>query len=111
MEEELLTEQEKIQDELNAILRNCVHCKTRKDEELIKKAFRMANEAHKGMRRKSGEPFIMHPLAAARIVAEEIGMGVTSIVSTILHDVVEDTELTIENIENAFGKKVQEGLR
>ncbi|MEX0980754.1 MAG: RelA/SpoT family protein [Bacteroidales bacterium] len=106
MEEQILTEQEKIQDELNAILRNCAHCKTQKDEELIRKAFRMANEAHKGMRRKSGEPFIMHPLATARIVAEEIGMGVTSIVSAILHDVVEDTELSIENIENAFGKKV-----
>ena len=106
MEEEILTEQEKIQDELDAILRNCAHCKTKQDEELIMRAFRMANKAHKGMRRKSGEPFILHPLAVARIVAEEIGMGVTSIVSSILHDVVEDTELTIENIENAFGKKV-----
>ncbi len=66
----------------------------------------MANEAHKGMRRKSGEPYILHPLAVARIVSEEIGMGVTSTVSAILHDVVEDTELTIENIENAFGKKI-----
>lgn len=106
MAEKIYTEEETIQEELNAILKNCGHCKTKKDEELILKAFRMANEAHKGMRRKSGEPFILHPLAVARIVSEEIGMGVTSIVSAILHDVVEDTELTIENIENGFGKKV-----
>lgn len=106
MEEKILKEEEQIQEELQAILKNCTHCKDQKDEQLIMKAFRMANEAHKGMRRKSGEPFIMHPLAVARIVSEEIGMGVTSTISAILHDVVEDTELTIENIENAFGKKV-----
>lgn len=106
MEERILTEEEKIQEELDFIVKNCVQCKEKRDEELILKAFRMANEAHKGMRRKSGEPFIMHPLAVARIVSEEIGMGVTSTISAILHDVVEDTELTIENIENAFGKKV-----
>lgn len=106
MDEKILTEEEQIQEELQAILKNCTHCKSAQDEQLINKAFRMANEAHKGMRRKSGEPFIMHPLAVARIVSEEIGMGVTSTISAILHDVVEDTELTIENIENAFGKKV-----
>lgn len=106
MTEKILTEEERIQVELDAILTNCAHCKNKNDKDLILKAFRMANEAHKGMRRKSGEPFIMHPLAVARIVSEEIGMGVTSTISAILHDVVEDTELTIENIENAFGKKV-----
>lgn len=106
MEEKILKEEEQIQEELQSILKNCSHCKDKQDEQLILKAFRMANEAHKGMRRKSGEPFIMHPLAVARIVSEEIGMGVTSTISAILHDVVEDTELTIENIENAFGKKV-----
>lgn len=106
MGENILTEENRIQHELDAILHNCNHCKSEKDRELILKAFKMANEAHKGMRRKSGDPFIMHPLAVARIVNEEIGMGVTSTVSAILHDVVEDTELTIENIENAFGKKV-----
>ena len=58
MGEQILTEQENIQEELNAILRNCAHCKTQKDEKLILKAFRMANEAHKGMRRKSGDPFM-----------------------------------------------------
>lgn len=101
-----MIEENSIRETLEAILKNCAHCKTQKDKDLIRKAFRMANEAHKGMRRKSGDPFIMHPLAVARIVSEEIGMGVTSVISAILHDVVEDTELTIENIENAFGKKV-----
>ncbi|MDA3821890.1 MAG: RelA/SpoT family protein, partial [Bacteroidales bacterium] len=106
MEEKILTEEELIQAELAAIIENCSYCNDKKKADLIMKAFRMANEAHKDMRRKSGEPFIMHPLAVARIVSEEIGMGVTSTVSAILHDVVEDTELTIENIENAFGKEI-----
>ena len=108
MEQKLVIEEEqaKIKEQLEAIIRNCSHCKGKNDEELIRRAFKMADEAHKGMRRKSGEPFILHPLAVARVVVEEIGLGVTSTVSAILHDVVEDTELTIENIENAFGKNV-----
>ncbi|MCF8346012.1 MAG: RelA/SpoT family protein [Bacteroidales bacterium] len=106
MGEKIITEETRVQEEMEAILQYCAYCKTKKDKDLVMKAFRMANQAHKGMRRKSGEPFIMHPLAVARIVSEEIGMGVTSVISAILHDVVEDTELTIENIENAFGKKV-----
>jgi GTP diphosphokinase / guanosine-3',5'-bis(diphosphate) 3'-diphosphatase len=106
MDEKIIAEETRIQEEIEAILQHCVYCKTKKDKDLVMKAFRMANQAHKGMRRKSGEPFIMHPLAVARIVSEEIGMGVTSVISAILHDVVEDTELSIENIENAFGKKV-----
>lgn len=106
MEEQLLQEEEQIQKELDSIIDNCTHCKNRGDENLIKKAFKMANEAHKGMRRKSGEPYIMHPLAVAKIVSEEIGLGVTSTVCALLHDVVEDTDLTIENIETAFGAKV-----
>lgn len=106
MEEKVLTEERLIQKELDSIIKNCIRCNKENDKRLIIKAFRMANEAHKGMKRKSGEPFIMHPLAVARIVSEEIGMSVTSTVSAILHDVVEDTELTIENIENAFGKKI-----
>jgi GTP diphosphokinase / guanosine-3',5'-bis(diphosphate) 3'-diphosphatase len=106
MEEKILLEEEKIQEELQCIIANCAHCKNQKDENLILKAFKIANEAHKGMRRKSGEPYIMHPLAVARIVSEEIGLGVTSTICAILHDVVEDTDLTIENIETAFSKKV-----
>ncbi|PIF06251.1 MAG: GTP pyrophosphokinase [Draconibacterium sp.] len=74
--------------------------------ERIEKAFRFANAAHDGMRRKSGEPFIIHPIAVAKIVARELGLGATSIVAAILHDVVEDTEYRLSDIENMFGEKV-----
>ncbi|MCK4880346.1 MAG: bifunctional (p)ppGpp synthetase/guanosine-3',5'-bis(diphosphate) 3'-pyrophosphohydrolase, partial [Bacteroidales bacterium] len=106
MEEKVLTEDHKINNLLERLIQNCSYCKSAKDEKLIRKAFKMANEAHKGTRRKSGEPYIIHPLEVAVIVSEEIGLGVTSTVCAILHDVVEDTDLTIENIENAFGKKI-----
>jgi GTP pyrophosphokinase len=76
------------------------------DAKVIKRAFNMSQEAHKNMRRRSGEPYIFHPLAVAQICVEEIGLGTTSIISAILHDVVEDTELEIEDIERHFGKKV-----
>jgi guanosine-3',5'-bis(diphosphate) 3'-pyrophosphohydrolase len=76
------------------------------DAKLIKKAFNTSLEAHKDMRRKSGEPYIYHPLAVAQIAVEEIGLGTTSIVSALLHDVVEDTELEIEDIKRDFGPKV-----
>jgi len=72
----------------------------------IRKAFEVAAEAHQNMRRKCGEPYIIHPLSVARIAAEEIGLGTTSIVCALLHDVVEDTEWTIEDIEREFGSKV-----
>ena len=72
----------------------------------IEKAFRFANAAHDGIRRKSGEPYIIHPIAVAKIVAKEIGLGATSIVAAILHDVVEDTEYRLSDIENMFGVKV-----
>ncbi|NJN27607.1 MAG: bifunctional (p)ppGpp synthetase/guanosine-3',5'-bis(diphosphate) 3'-pyrophosphohydrolase [Cyclobacteriaceae bacterium] len=76
------------------------------DAKIIKKAFKMSQEAHKNMRRRSGEPYIFHPLAVAQICVEEIGLGTTSIISALLHDVVEDTEMEIEDIERHFGKKV-----
>jgi GTP pyrophosphokinase len=76
------------------------------DAKVIKRAFNMSQEAHKNMRRRSGEPYIFHPLSVAQICVEEIGLGTTSIVSALLHDVVEDTELEIEDIERHFGKKV-----
>src|SRR4028118_1411634 len=76
------------------------------DAKLIKKAFYTSMEAHKGMRRKSGEPYIYHPIAVAQIAVEEIGLGTTSIVSALLHDVVEDTELEIEDIKRDFGPKI-----
>ena len=106
MEEKVLTEDLVVNSLLERLIQNCSHCKSVKDENLIRKAFKMANEAHKGTLRKSGEPYIVHPLHVAIIVSEEIGLGVTSTVCAILHDVVEDTDLTIEDIENAFGKKI-----
>jgi GTP diphosphokinase / guanosine-3',5'-bis(diphosphate) 3'-diphosphatase len=76
------------------------------DAKLIKKAFYTSLEAHKEMRRKSGEPYIYHPLAVAQICVEEIGLGTTSIIAALLHDVVEDTEMEIADIEREFGKKI-----
>ena len=80
----------------------------RKKVDIIDRAFRFACEAHKGVRRRSGEPYIMHPIEVARIVSQEIGLGSTSICSALLHDVVEDTEYTVEDIEAQFGKKIAE---
>lgn len=76
------------------------------DAKLIKKAFLIAHEAHKDVRRKSGEPYIYHPLEVAQICVEEIGLGTTSVVCALLHDVVEDTETKLEDIEGQFGAKV-----
>jgi len=78
----------------------------RKKVEIIQKAFDFANEAHSGMRRRSGEPYIMHPIAVATIVSQEIGLGSTSICAALLHDVVEDTDYTIEDIQAQFGNKI-----
>ncbi len=76
------------------------------DRELLRLAFEMAADAHKTMRRKSGEPYILHPIAVARIAAEEIGLGVRSTICALLHDTVEDTDLTLEDIEIAFGPEI-----
>ena len=78
----------------------------RKHTEIIEKAFNFARQAHKGVRRLSGEPYIMHPIAVAQIACEEIGLGSTSICAALLHDVVEDTDYTVEDIENIFGPKI-----
>ena len=80
--------------------------KHRKKVEIITKAFNFAKQAHKGVRRRSGEPYIMHPIAVAKIVCSEIGLGSTSICSALLHDVVEDTDYTVEDISNLFGPKI-----
>ncbi|MDT8309108.1 MAG: HD domain-containing protein, partial [Bacteroidales bacterium] len=76
------------------------------DKRLIRKAFQIAAEAHKGMVRRSGEPYIVHPVEVAIIAAGEIGLGTTSVVCALLHDVVEDTDYTLSDIEGLFGKKV-----
>ncbi len=100
-EEEALIEQE-----FRALLDDYSQTIHRQKVEIITKAFHFAKQAHKGVRRRSGEPYIMHPLAVARIVVKEIGLGSTSICSALLHDVVEDTEYTIEDIRNLFGDKI-----
>ena len=88
-----------------SLLRVCHRSKTRADKARIRKAFELSAEAHKDMRRKSGEPYIYHPIAVAKIAAEEIGLDTTSIVCALLHDTVEDTEITLDDIQNLFGKK------
>jgi GTP pyrophosphokinase len=76
------------------------------DRKLIRTAFEMAAEAHKSMRRKSGEPYILHPLAVANICVEEIGLGVRSTICALLHDTVEDTDITLEDIQREFGSEI-----
>ncbi|HPB89567.1 MAG: bifunctional (p)ppGpp synthetase/guanosine-3',5'-bis(diphosphate) 3'-pyrophosphohydrolase [Bacteroidales bacterium] len=81
-------------------------CANQEEFELVLKAFDFANEAHKGVRRRSGEPYILHPISVARIVVQEIGLGYKSICAALLHDVVEDTNYTVEDIKNHFGQKI-----
>lgn len=102
------TEEEKqfILEEYEDLIAHAIRAKTDTDKELIFKAFNFANHAHMGVRRKSGEPYITHPLAVAKIVSTELGLGAKSIASALLHDVVEDTEYTIEDIEDIFGQKI-----
>lgn len=89
------------------LLRSCEKIATEeRDWDVIKKAFFLAKEAHKGVRRRSGEPYIIHPIAVAKIVVDEIGLGVKSVVAALLHDVVEDTTYTVEEIESMFGAKI-----
>jgi len=103
---EPLTDDELIQQEFDALLVDYSKTSHRQKVEMITKAFNFAKAAHKGIKRRSGEPYIMHPLAVARIVVREIGLGSTSICSALLHDVVEDTDYTVEDIENLFGAKI-----
>ena len=81
-------------------------CRNDEDWDFIKRAFFLAKEAHEGVRRRSGEPYLLHPIAVARIVVDEIGLGVKSVVAALLHDVVEDTEYTVEDMERIFGPKI-----
>ena len=101
-----MNEEALIEQEFQSLLNDYLKTKHRKRVEIITKAFNFANQAHKGIRRRSGEPYIMHPLAVAKIVCNEIGLGSTSICSALLHDVVEDTDYTVEDIENIFGPKI-----
>src|SRR4051812_6418799 len=104
----LNTEQEKnlILRESRALLRGLKARINPGDRRLIRHAFEMAADAHKSMRRKSGEPYILHPLAVARICVEEIGLGVRSTICSLLHDTVEDTDVTLEDVEREFGSEI-----
>lgn len=99
-------ERKEILKRYRKLLRNAKPTLKPGDTKLIKKAFNISLEAHKDMRRKSGEPYIYHPLEVALVCVEEIGLGTTSIIAALLHDVVEDTDLELEDIEREFGHKV-----
>lgn len=101
-----ISDEEIIEEAFQELLNDYLSTKHRKRVEIITKAFNFANQAHKGIKRQSGEPYIMHPLAVAKVVCNEIGLGSTSICSALLHDVVEDTDYTVEDIENIFGPKI-----
>lgn len=104
-----VSEEQENREILNAyrgLLRSCKRLRDKEDTRQIRKAFNLALDAHKDMRRKSGEPYIFHPIAVARICSEEIGLGPTAIVCALLHDTVEDTDVTLEDIQSMFGKKV-----
>src|SRR3954453_2524101 len=104
----LTEEQERklILRQYRALLRGLRPKLKRSDKELVRAAFEMAAEAHKTTRRKSGEPYILHPLAVARICVEEIGLGVRSTICALLHDTVEDTDITLEDVQRAFGPEI-----
>ena len=103
----MLTQEEDVQirQQFDDLLNNCVRCNQPEDKAFIIKAFQIAHDAHKEMRRRSGEPYIIHPLAVATIVNHEIGLGAKSIICALLHDVVEDTDFTLEQVEQHFGTK------
>ena len=101
-----MNDEDMIQQAFQDLLNDYLATNHRKRVEIITKAFNFANQAHRGVKRLSGEPYIMHPLAVAKIVCNEIGLGSTSICAALLHDVVEDTDYTTEDIENLFGEKI-----
>ena len=109
-EEVQMTQEEKddqiINEAFQKLLNDYISSRHRKKVDLITKAFNFARQAHKGVRRLSGEPYIMHPIAVAQIACSEVGLGSTSICAALLHDVVEDTDYTVEDIENIFGAKI-----
>ena len=101
-EDELIIRREFEQLRLASLKR----CADQQQYDLVLKAFEFANEAHRNVRRRSGEPYIIHPIAVARIVVQEIGLGCKSICAALLHDVVEDTEYTADDIRSIFGDKI-----
>lgn len=105
-QERELAEDKMVNEAFQHLLDCYMNSPHRKKEEIITKAFNFAKQAHKGVRRLSGEPYIMHPIAVAQIACEEMGLGSTSICAALLHDVVEDTDYTVEDLENIFGSRI-----
>ena len=103
---DLENEKKEIINRYRALLRSCNEKTTKEDKKEIRKAFNLAVKGHENTRRKSGEPYILHPIAVANICAKEIGLGTTSIICALLHDIVEDTDYTIGDIQKIFGKKI-----
>lgn len=99
-------EEAMIESAFQDLMQGYLGSKHRKKAELIEKAYKFAKDAHNGVRRRSGEPYILHPIAVAKIASQEIGLGSASICAALLHDVVEDTDYTVEDIEHHFGKKI-----
>jgi GTP pyrophosphokinase len=106
MEIDLDKERKEILNAFKGLLRSCKN-RTKEDTKRIRRAFDVALDAHKDMRRKSGEPYIYHPIAVARICTEEIGLGATALICALLHDTVEDTHITLDDVEDLFGAKVR----
>jgi guanosine-3',5'-bis(diphosphate) 3'-pyrophosphohydrolase len=100
-----ISEEQFIKQRFEELIELCPRCQTAEGRKLIQKAFDLAHEAHRGVRRRSGELYILHPLAVARIVADEIGLGPKGVAAALLHDVVEDTDYTAEDIEGIFCEK------
>ncbi len=106
MEIDLEKERKEILNAFKGLLRSCKN-RSKEDTKKIRRAFDVALDAHKDMRRKSGEPYIYHPIAVARICTEEIGLGATALICALLHDTVEDTHITLDDVEDLFGAKVR----
>lgn len=101
-----MTDQELIKNAFEDLMGSLRPGTTKESKQAIRKAFDFANEAHQGMKRRSGEPYILHPIAVARIAAKEIGLGTKSVIAALLHDVVEDTDYTVDDIASLFGAKI-----
>ena len=101
-----IDDEKMVDDAFQHLIDTYLASRHRKKVDIITKAFNFARQAHKGVRRLSGEPYIMHPIAVAQIACEEMGLGATSICAALLHDVVEDTDYTVEDMENIFGPKI-----
>ncbi len=101
-----IDEERMVEEAYQHLIDTYLQSRHRKHTEIINKAFNFARQAHRGVKRLSGEPYIMHPIAVAQIACEEIGLGSTSICCALLHDVVEDTDYTVEDIRNIFGERI-----